>query len=321
MEGGRRDHSPSQTSAVHRIIVQTIAGLNIFSADESTGFCVAGLYDSVLDHWFSEMYRSDVCSEGNAMAGNKLPKAPVLGVVVSFPKAGRTWLRVMLDELGLPFDYRHDGSTHSAAYKFSQIRVCSKPLFHMYPVVFLSRDPRDTVVSGYFELTRRDELPYNGTISDFLRDPRHGIKKCILFNKTWLKVGSRLRRFLPITYEKLKAEPEAVLREIVDFVGAEVTDDAIARVVRENTFEKMRQREANGEYGRYKKKLTPRNKEDPESYKVRRGKIGGYVDYLSPEDLDYCDEMLERYGYWHPNSPLVEWIQGAQLSIQQVLRL
>jgi hypothetical protein len=255
------------------------------------------------------------------MAGNKLPKFPVLGVVVSFPKSGRTWLRVMLDELNLPFDYRHDGSTHSGANKISQIRVCSKPLFHNHPVVFLSRDPRDTVVSGYFEMTRRDELPYSGTISDFVRDPRHGIKKCILFNKAWLKAGARLRRFLPIDYERLTNDTEGVLRLIINFVGAQASDDSVARVASENTFAKMRQREANGEYGRYKKKLTPRDKEDPESYKVRRGKIGGYVDYLSPEDVAYCNRMLERYGYWRPNSPLREWMQTAQLSIQQVLRL
>lgn len=256
------------------------------------------------------------------MAGNRLPKGPVLGVVVSFPKSGRTWLRVMLDELGLPFDYRHDGSTHRGANKISQIRVGNKPLFHMYPVVFLSRDPRDTVVSGYFEMTRRDGLPYNGTISDFIRDPRHGIKKCILFNKAWLRTGAKLRRFLPITYEELSENPEGALRTVVDFVGAEVGDDVIARAVTENTFEKMRQREVNGAYRRsLKKKLTPGNREDPESYKLRRGKIGGYVDYLSPDDVAYCNAMLERYGYWRPSSPLVEWLQTAQLSIQQILRL
>jgi hypothetical protein len=119
----------------------------------------------------------------------------------------------------------------------------------------------------------------------------------------------------------LSEDTEAVLREIVDFVGAKVGDEAIAHVASENTFEKMRRREANGEYGRYKKKLTPRDKGDPETYKVRRGKIGGYVDYLSPDDVAYCNAMLERYGYWRPNSLLVEWLQTAKLSIQQALRL
>src|SRR5688572_6892842 len=88
--------------------------------------------------WRRDSIRQSLAGRGLnpyiVMAGNKMPKVPVLGVVVSFPKAGRTWLRVMLDELGLPFDYRHDGSTHSGANKISQIRVCDKPLFHMYPI-------------------------------------------------------------------------------------------------------------------------------------------------------------------------------------------
>jgi len=40
---------------------------------------------------------------------------------------------------------------------------------------------------------------------------------------------------------------------------------------------------------------------DPESFKVRRGKVGGYREYLSPEDLDYAADALReldaRFGY------------------------
>jgi hypothetical protein len=33
---------------------------------------------------------------------------------------------------------------------------------------------------------------------------------------------------------------------------------------------------------------------DPESFKVRRGKVGGYREYLSAEDLEYAaDALLE----------------------------
>jgi hypothetical protein len=40
--------------------------------------------------------------------------------------------------------------------------------------------------------------------------------------------------------------------------------------------------------------------DDPDSRKVRRGVIGGYVDYLSPADLAYCDAALEQL--WCPLS-------------------
>jgi hypothetical protein len=42
------------------------------------------------------------------------------------------------------------------------------------------------------------------------------------------------------------------------------------------------------------KTLQPGDYSDPDSYKVRRGKIGGYRDYLSAADLEYIDCCCER---------------------------
>jgi hypothetical protein len=40
---------------------------------------------------------------------------------------------------------------------------------------------------------------------------------------------------------------------------------------------------------------------DPESFKVRRGKVGGYEEYLSPKDQEYAKRALrrldDRFGY------------------------
>ena len=61
----------------------------------------------------------------------------------------------------------------------------------------------------------------------------------------------------------------------------------------------MRKMEASLEYDR--QLLQPSDVNDPESYKVRRGKIGGYVDYLEPSDIEYADQAMaaldRRFGY------------------------
>ena len=77
----------------------------------------------------------------------------------------------------------------------------------------------------------------------------------------------------------------------------------IEQAVANNTFEKMREREASGEFLKYKKthkKDRPRRRDqkDPDTFKFRRGKVGGYVDYLSDEDIAYCDEVLSRNRYF-----------------------
>jgi hypothetical protein len=64
-------------------------------------------------------------------------------------------------------------------------------------------------------------------------------------------------------------------------------------------FGNMRKMESSLEYDR--QLLQPGDVNDPESYKVRRGKIGGYVDYLGPSDVDYADRAMSvldaRFGY------------------------
>jgi hypothetical protein len=49
----------------------------------------------------------------------------------------------------------------------------------------LIRDPQDTVVSFYFQATRRSRV-YSGAFRNFLQDPRFGIERIIRFNLLWL---------------------------------------------------------------------------------------------------------------------------------------
>jgi hypothetical protein len=41
-------------------------------------------------------------------------------------------------------------------------------------------------------------------------------------------------------------------------------------------------------------RLRPGDASDPESFKVRRGVVGGYRDYLSPSDLAYIEARMAR---------------------------
>jgi hypothetical protein len=216
--------------------------------------------------------------------------------VVSFPKSGRTWLRVMLDDLKLDANYTHDGSGHSVVGHVEEIQPASEA-FAGKTVVFLYRDPRDTVVSGFFQATKRVGI-YRGTISDFIRDPRHGIEKIARFNTEWLARGPQLCKFMPVTYEELQVDTAGTLTRIITFTGAERSEEKIRSAVDEASFERMRQKEASGELAaQYGKAMIPRNADDPQSYKVREGIVGGFRKHLSEADVAYCDEVLKRLGY------------------------
>ena len=83
------------------------------------------------------------------------------GSLVSFPKSGRTWVRVMLWMLSIDINYTHDNSSHIKARHLSDLEIMNYD--YNRPLLLLYRDPRDTAVSGYFQVTKRNRS-YNGTI-------------------------------------------------------------------------------------------------------------------------------------------------------------
>jgi hypothetical protein len=213
--------------------------------------------------------------------------------IISFPKSGRTWLRVMLDDLGVEATYTHDGAdakpprTRSGKWKYRNKHV-----------VLLVRDPRDTVVSHFFHLTRRLNT-FEGSIAEFIRSEAYGLTAIVDFQLYWFAGAANIPRLLLCSYEKLRADPADGLTEILRFAGRNLSDYVIRCVTSERTFEKMRALEAAGGFSdQYGGVLSPRDNSDSETFKVRRGKVGGFREYLSADDVAYCDRTLAEKNYW-----------------------
>lgn len=242
--------------------------------------------------------------------------------IVSFPKSGRTWFRTMLGTaLQLQFGTRevdptsvhlmwmfdpnvprlaftHDINAHLnpvAKVNWDGERYCQKK------TILLIRDPRDTIVSLYFEMTKRVGA-YEGPISDFIRQDAGGIASLVAFLNAWMRNLPRLNQSLLLTYEELHRQPQIAIRAALEFVGAKgVSDETIAKAIELCSFDAMRRMEQGGEIGHVR--LRPGNIDDPQSYKVRSGRIGGYQDVLNEEDCVFLrnyisanlDETLSRY--------------------------
>ena len=87
-----------------------------------------------------------------------------------------------------------------------------------------------------------------------------------------------------------------MLTGVVAFYGARVTSADVARVVEaEGQIAKMREKERAGAFEeRY---LKPGNATDPDSFKVRRGIVAGYREYLDESDVRFAEEVLARHAY------------------------
>jgi Sulfotransferase domain len=219
-----------------------------------------------------------------------------LGILVSFPKSGRTWLRVMLDYLELPLEYSHADSGHQKRIRYDKLDARPER-FAKQQVILLIRDPRDVVVSGYFQATRRKNI-YSGDISQFVRDPYHGIEKIIHFTNVWLAAAEAMTNILVVRYEDCHANTAQQVKRIAEALGhPDLPEERISAAVEFGRFENMQEKEARGEFAeRYGAALQAKASEDTESFKTRRGKVAGYTDYLSAADIEYCNDVMRRHG-------------------------
>lgn len=235
-------------------------------------------------------------------------------LLVSFAKSGRTWLRMMIgkaisDHYGLSGDVldidhvvrrqrslpiiveTHDGGNVRA--RVSDV-VHPRTRYKDKKVLFLARDPRDIVVSAFFQASKRKHV-YEGELSDFLRSPVGSIETIIAFYNAWAREREVPRAFHMVKYESLHESPESELREVLNFIGlGEIQEPTIARAVEYASFDNMRRLEVEGEVGGGRLLLRPADKNDPESYKTRRGRTGGYRDYLSSPDIAYLDSRISN---------------------------
>ena len=138
--------------------------------------------------------------------------------VISIPKSGRTWLRIMLDDAGVRATYSHDNSGFVPRLRFSDLDP-DKSKYSGARVLLLVRDPRDTTASSYFQALHRMNVPV-GSMSEFLKDERYGIQKVCHFNNQWFAAGDRMKRFAILSYEQMHRLPAAALAAVANFAGA-----------------------------------------------------------------------------------------------------
>ncbi len=255
-------------------------------------------------------------------------------LVLSRAKSGRTWLRALLSRLYqqhyglreaqlLEFDEFHAQEpaipkvffTHGHYLRERFDREAYRRRFGARRLVFLVRHPCDVAVSEYFQSTRRarphkralhgvaDELP----LYEFVMESALGLPAIVDYLNAWARRVERFERSLQLRYEDLRARPQEQLSELCAFLEAPFSAAEIAEAVDFADFEKLRAREREGYFR--SSRLAPRDPQDPDSYKVRRGKVGGYADYFDARQRAAMESLVRerldpRFGYGEPPSAI-----------------
>ncbi|MEI4233351.1 sulfotransferase domain-containing protein [Roseovarius sp. D22-M7] len=258
-------------------------------------------------------------------------------VVVSFGKSGRTWLRVMISRLyqqvyGLPrdivigFDNFHNLDRRIPRVFFAHDNYIgdylgntdTKDHFRDKKVLLMVRDPRDVAVSQFFQWQFRMR-PGNKLLNGY---PRHGaevsafefvchegggLPKIMRFMNLWAREMHKLPDFELLRYEDMRADPHAVLARVARFLEIPASDEQIREAVEYAAYENMKKMEANEGFRMAGLRMAPGDRSNPDSFKVRRAKVGGYRDYFDDDEVRQIDAMMAEtldpvFGY-QPTAP------------------
>lgn len=254
--------------------------------------------------------------------------------IISYPKCGRTWLRLMTGRgisqyFKLPRDenilfLRWSTKPHPLLPMITVVHEDrpmlkkpeelerSKEKFRHKRIIFLVRDPRDVIVSSYFEMKKRADLfgdnpyesrkaVYSGELSEFINRRQGGFDTILSYYNIWAENRDIPQGFLLVRYEDMKQDPHGELRRVFDFLGLTMIDaDTINEAVEFAAFENMRKMELRGSFR--DGILNPAVKTDQESYKTRKGQVGGYRDYLTDDEIQrlnhkMLNDLSNYYGY------------------------
>ena len=253
-------------------------------------------------------------------------------VIVSFGKSGRTWVRVLLSRffqlrygLGqaafVGFDNLHRKDeriprvffTHDNYLRDYTGNLDNRKDFRDKKTVLLMRHPADVAVSQFFQWKFRmrphkkglNKYPRHGVEVDaftFVMDRDAGLPKIIDFMNAWSRELPELKDFLLVRYEDLRADTVGQLRNVLNFMGQNATDAELRDCVEFASIENMRQLETKQVFWLAGSRMRAKDTSNPDSFKVRRAKVGGWRDYFDEKQVAEIERVIEAqlmpgYGY------------------------
>lgn len=250
-------------------------------------------------------------------------------MLLSRAKSGRTWLRAMLSRLyqqhyGLDeaqlieFDNFHRRQaeipilyfTHGHYLRERFASEAWRRSFGKRKLLFLVRNPCDVAVSEYFQSTKRASAHkrelhgVDGEITsmfDFVMQAPVGLESIVAYLNEWAPIVAAHEAARVVRYEDIRSRPTELLMSIVEFLDAPFSKDEVSGAVDFAAFENLKELERKNFFEN--SRLSPVDPDDPNSYKVRRGKVGGYTDYFDVEEIASMEALVREgldpeFGYY-----------------------
>lgn len=259
-------------------------------------------------------------------------------LIIRHPKTGGTWFRVLLNNLyaqkygtsnrrvfkaeelhlqnaALP-RFLNTSGTQSWERLVAEAFANDDPVLEGKKHIFVSRHPGDVAVSWHRQYQNRTkafkrellEAEMSSQVDwqsldrwDFIRQPELGLPALIEYHNFWAEQISRRKNGLIVRYEDLRADTAGELKRVAQFLGEEFSDEQVARAVEFGSVENMRRLEHEGYF--QNNSLRLRDPGNPDTLKVRRARVGGFREDLTPEQAAWVEREVStrchpalRYG-------------------------
>lgn len=231
-------------------------------------------------------------------------------VIISYPKCGRTWVRILLSKYAeqMRFDQKKLSKDYLRLYlnivkfdhgqgnwvpfpkKIKKLKFNHKK-YKNNKILFLVRDPRDVLVSSWYHLKYRENI-FKKDLSFFIRDELIGIDKIIAFMNLWIENSGNVKDFKLLSYEQLKKDSFRYFKELLEFFVEDVDEEKLMQAISDSSFEKMRKTEISGDL-KEPWMLPGRNNFD-NSLKVRKGRVGGYKEEMTEADIKFVNRKIRE---------------------------
>jgi hypothetical protein len=123
-------------------------------------------------------------------------------------------------------------------------------------------------------------------------DPDAGLTKIIDYLNLWASEAEKIKDLLIVRYEDMRSNTGEILEKIVTFLGTPGDQDQIQEAVRFASIENMRNMETKRTFWMSGSRMVAKDKSNPNSYKVRKAKVGGYRDYFDDKQIQALNQLV-----------------------------